>query len=164
MKKLLDTSFYLIHPSETWNVVLMVSLTQGFWHVWTICLFFRLLKLLMIEHSTHCGSVPILWGMTVPSQPFLWLVKHTQGPGPSWMVSFRAQIISAPQSGHRAARAGPILTCVCYRATHRHCLAAMQGIDGSLGLCMWRIFHKCTPWKRKKKSIRKFAQIQWNSI
>lgn len=71
MKNPLDTSFYLIYPSETWNVALMASLTQSFWHVWTICLFFRSSKLLVIEHSTRWGSVPVRNDSVIPAFPLM---------------------------------------------------------------------------------------------
>lgn len=63
-KKPLDTSFCLIHPSETWKVTLMVNLTQSFWQLWTICLFFMSSKLLVTEHSTPRGSAP-MWNDSV---------------------------------------------------------------------------------------------------
>lgn len=69
IKKPLDTSFYLTHPSETWKVVLMVSLTWSFWRVWTICLFFRSSKLLVTEHSPHWGSVPVRNYSVIPAFP-----------------------------------------------------------------------------------------------
>lgn len=102
-----------------------------------------------------------LGAMTVSSWPFHWWVKHTQGPAclscdPSFLED---ELLSTDKLTHQPTgqqKAGLILTCPCHRATHRHCLAAVQGIDGCLGLRVWRVFHKCTPWKRKK-NIREVA-------
>lgn len=71
MKKPLEASFYLIHPSENWDVVPMASLTQTFWHVWSLCLFFRPSKRLVTEQSTHWGSVPVRNDNAIPAFPLV---------------------------------------------------------------------------------------------